>query len=128
MGPYGVHWERTQTWWPMIAGYHEYIARCQFLLRQGTPVADICYLVPEGAPHVFRPPQSALSVEHDRRRYRFAGCTPETLLAYATVKDGRVVLPSGTSYRLLLLPAFDTMTPSLLGKIADLNIKKLNII
>ena len=120
MGPYGVHWDRTQTWWPMIAAYHEYVARCQFLLRQGTPVADICYLVPEGAPHVFRPPPSALSVEHDRRRYRFAGCTPETLLAHATVKDGRIVLPSGTSYRLLVLPAFDTMTPSLLGKITEL--------
>ena len=120
MGPYGVHWDRTQTWWPMIAAYHQYVARCQFLLRQGSPVADICYLVPEGAPHVFRPPQSALSVEHDRRRYRFAGCTPETLLAHAVVKDGRIVLSSGTSYRLLVLPAFDTMTPSLLGKITDL--------
>lgn len=120
MGPYGVHWDRTQTWWPMIAAYHEYLARCQFLLRQGTPVADICYLVPEGAPHVFRPPPSALSAEHDRRRYRFAGCTPEALLAHATVKNGCIVLPSGTAYRLLILPAFDTMTPSLLGKIADL--------
>jgi len=104
----------------MIAAYHEYVARCQFLLRQGTPVADICYLVPEGAPHVFRPPPSALSVDHDRRRYRFAGCTSETLFAHATVEDGRIVLPSGTSYRLLVLPAFDTMTPSLLGKIAEL--------
>lgn len=120
MGPYGVHWDRTQTWWPMIAVYHQYVARCQFLLRQGSPVADICYLVPEGAPHVFRPPQSALAVEHDRRRYRFAGCTPETLFAHAVVKDGCIVLPSGTAYRLLVLPAFDTMTPSLLGKIADL--------
>ncbi|NQT17084.1 MAG: hypothetical protein HQ582_30280, partial [Planctomycetes bacterium] len=120
MGPYGVHWDRTQTWWPMIAGYHQYVARCQFLLRQGTPVADICYLVAEGAPHVFRPPESALSVEHDRRRYRFAGCTPETLLACASVEQGRIVLASGASFRLLVLPALDTMTPSLLGKITEL--------
>jgi hypothetical protein len=120
MGPYGVHWDRTQTWWPMIAGYHRYVARCQFLLRQGTPVADICYLAAEGAPHVFRPPPSALSIERDRRRYRFAGCTPETLLAGVTVKDGRIAFPSGAAFSLLLLPAVDTMTPLLLEKIAEL--------
>ena len=61
MGPYGVHWDRGQTWWPMIGAYHRYIARCQFLLRQGRSVADICYLVPEGAPQVFRPPPTALT-------------------------------------------------------------------
>ena len=22
MGPYGVHWERTQTWWDMVPAYH----------------------------------------------------------------------------------------------------------
>ncbi|HOV78349.1 MAG TPA: glycosyl hydrolase, partial [Sedimentisphaerales bacterium] len=26
MGPYGVHYERTQTWWPMIGAWHEYLA------------------------------------------------------------------------------------------------------
>ena len=35
MGPYGVHWDRGQTWWPMAAAYHRYVTRCQFLLRQG---------------------------------------------------------------------------------------------
>ncbi len=60
MGPYGVHWERTQTWWDLVPAYHTYLARCQFMLRQGLPVADVCFLVAEGAPHVFRPPASAL--------------------------------------------------------------------
>jgi NAD-dependent dihydropyrimidine dehydrogenase PreA subunit len=41
MGPYGVHWERTQTWWELVPAYHEYLARCQFMLRQGLPVADM---------------------------------------------------------------------------------------
>ena len=51
MGPYGVHWDRGQTWWPMAEGYHRYITRCQFILQQGRTVADILYLTPEGAPH-----------------------------------------------------------------------------
>ena len=121
MGPYGVHWERTQTWWPMVWAYHRYLARCQFLLRQGNTVADICYLVPEGAPHVFRPPATAVEGSlPDRRGHNFDGCTPETVLAHASVEDGRVVLPGGAAYRLLVLPAFDTMTPALLRKIKEL--------
>ena len=121
MGPYGVHWERTQTWWPMVGAYHQYLARCQAMLRLGTPVADVLYLAPEGAPHVFRAPPSALDGQYgDRRGYNFDGCPPETLLASAAVDQGRVVFPGGASYRLLVLPAFDTMTPALLDKIQEL--------
>ncbi len=81
MGPYGVHWERTQTWWDMVPAYHAYLTRCQFLLRRGLPVADVCYLVAEGAPHVFRPPASAMrGSPPDRLGYNFDGCAPETLL------------------------------------------------
>jgi hypothetical protein len=119
MGPYGVHWDRTQTWWPMVTAYHRYLARCQWLLRQGTPVADICYLVPEGAPHVFRPPPSALVGQlPDRRGYNFDACTPETLCDdKTTVSDNCLVVPGGGAYRLLVLPAFDRMTPALLRRI-----------
>jgi hypothetical protein len=53
MGPYGVHWDRNQTWWPMVGAYHNYISRCQYVLQQGRTVADILYLTPEGSPHVF---------------------------------------------------------------------------
>ncbi|HUT92173.1 MAG TPA: glycosyl hydrolase [Thermoguttaceae bacterium] len=123
MGPYGVHWDRGQTWWPLVSAYHRYVARCQFLLRQGQTIADVCYLIPEGAPHVFRPPASALQGSgsmRDRRGYNFDGCSPSTLIAKASVEDGRVVFPGGASYRLLVLPSFDTMTPTLLGKIKEL--------
>ena len=27
-GPYGVHWDRTQTWWEMVTSYHAYLTRC----------------------------------------------------------------------------------------------------
>ncbi|RYG43968.1 glycosyl hydrolase, partial [bacterium] len=88
MGPYGVHWERTQTWWDLVGDYHKYIARCQQMLRQGQPVADILYLAPEGAPNVFVPSSDAtVGVLPDRRGYGFDGCDPETLIARATAKD-----------------------------------------
>lgn len=122
MGPYGVHWESTQTWWPMVPAYHRYLTRCQQVLRSGVAVADILYLAPEGAPHVFRAPKDALMSEGlpDRRGYNFDGCAPSVLIERAGVKDGRIAFPGGTSYRALVLPQFETMTPKLLGKVVEL--------
>jgi len=123
MGPYGVHYERTQTWWEMAAAWNLYLARCQFMLRRGLPVADICYLTPEGAPLVFVPPPSALSGRQpvpDRRGYNFDGCAPEVLLAQMKVRDGRLVLPDGMSYSMLVLPEVKAMTPALLRKVKEL--------
>lgn len=123
MGPYGVHWHRNQTWWPMVSAYHRYLARCSELLRQGVSVSDVLYLTPEGTPHVFLPPPSALEGSGrlaDKKGYGFDGCSPKILMARAEVKDGLIAFPGGSSYRLLVLPQVETMTPGLLGKIRDL--------
>jgi hypothetical protein len=121
MGPYGVHWDRTQTWWDMVPSYHAYLARCQFLLQRGVTVADVCFLSAEGAPHVFRPPDSAVTGSPpDHLGYDFDGCAPETLLGRVAVKDGRIVFPGGTRYRILVLPEARTMTPGLLRRIKSL--------
>jgi len=130
MGPYGVHWDRNQTWWTMSKAYHTYIARCSFLLQQGQNVADILYLTPEGAPHVFRPPLSALTGNDtlpDRRGYNFDGCSPG-MLKKATVKEHKIIFPDGGSYRLLVLPQIETMTPELLKKIESLVKAGANIV
>jgi hypothetical protein len=122
MGPYGLHWDRNQTWWYLSDAYHLYISRCQYMLQQGRTVADVLYLAPEGAPYVFRAPESAYcgaDYVPDKKGYNFDGCPP-SLLYQATVQDGRIVFPSGASYRLLILPNFKTMRPELLAKIVEL--------
>lgn len=144
MGPYGVHHNRSQTWWPMVDGYHQYISRVQYVLQQGDPVADILYLTPEGGPQVFRAPKSAMTQEAqlmnaltftaddvtipgisyddflpDRKGYNFSGVAPSQLMR-ATVKNGKIVFPSGASFNILVLPKVETMTPELLTKIEQL--------
>ncbi|SFL53161.1 alpha-L-rhamnosidase [Porphyromonadaceae bacterium KH3CP3RA] len=122
MGPYGVHWDRSQTWWPMVNAYHDYVSRCQYLLQQGRHVADILFLTPEGAPHVFKPPFSAMSGSDtipDRRGYNFDGVSPGQLYQ-AKVENNRIVFPGGATYRILVLPSVQTMTPHLLKKIKSL--------
>jgi hypothetical protein len=123
MTSFGLQYERTQTWWEMSGPWHTYLARCQYLLRQGLPVADILYLTPEGAPHVFQPPASALAGTTnmpDRKGYSFDGIDARTLMERVSVKDGRLLLPGGMSYRLLVLPETRAMTPSLLAAIVKL--------
>ncbi len=112
MGPWGTHYERTQTWWDWTRPWHDYLSRCQFMLRQGLFVADICYLQSEISPQGFG--------RHPRVGYDWDECSPEVVLTRMKVRDGRLVLPDGMSYRLLVLPDSHTMTPELLAKISEL--------
>ena len=128
MGPWGLHYERTQTWWEKSKPWHDYLARCQYLLREGRFVADLCYLQPEGAPmRLHLPGINSRSPEPPvRPGYNYDGCPPEVVLTRMSVEDGRLVLPDGMSYRMLILPEpgampwAGTMTPGLLTRILEL--------
>ncbi|MGC8742259.1 MAG: glycosyl hydrolase [Verrucomicrobiia bacterium] len=111
MGPWGLHYERTQTWWNWSRPWHAYLSRCQFMLRQGQFVADICYLQPEESPQGF--------IGHTRRGYDFDNASAEVVIKQMSVKDGYFVLPSGMRYRTLVLPDETRMTPELLRKIKE---------
>ena len=80
MGPWGLHYERTETWWEQSRPWHEYLARCQYLLRQGLFVADICYLQPEGSPQGFSEliDATAMTMTIARRRSCSRGCRCRT--------------------------------------------------
>jgi len=131
MGPYGVHWDRGQTWWPMVGAYHQYISRCSHLMQQGQAVSDILYLTPEGAPMVFTPPSDALEKNGsipDKKGYGFDACSPKMLIEKATVENGKIVFPGASSYEILVLPDFKSMTPQLIEKLALLVEKGAKII
>jgi len=117
MGPWGLHYERTQTWWEMSRAWHGYLARCQFMLQQGLFVADLCFLAPESSPQRAKSPVKS---GYERPGYNFDLCPAEAVLTRMSVKNGRIVLPDGMSYRMLVLPQVETMTPKLLRKIRDL--------
>jgi alpha-L-rhamnosidase len=120
MGPWGLHYERTETWWEQSKAWHEYLARCQYLLQQGQFVADVCYLQPEGSPRRFAKPADAMAGELIRGGYNFDGCTAEVVVKRMTVKPGRIVLPDGMNYRVLVLPESETMTLPLIRKLKQL--------
>jgi hypothetical protein len=116
MGPWGQHFERRQTWWEQSKAWFEYVARCQALLQQGLFVADICYLAPENSPQEWQTPGRT----KERPGYNFDACPADAVLTRMSVKNGRLVLPDGMSYRVLVLPDLQSMTPQLLSKIDEL--------
>jgi len=116
-GQFGLNFNRGNTWWESAHAWTEYLTRCNELLRTGSPVADVLYFVGEDVPNRIgwredlRPPLPT--------GYDFDGCDVGALLQ-ARVKDGRIVLPSGTEYRMLLLPPLTTMSVPVIKKIHDL--------
>lgn len=123
MGPYGVHWHRNLTFWHLLPAYHQYIARCSQVMRQGGAVADVLYLTPEGAPHIFEAPQSALAgsgLLKDKRGYNFDAVTSRILGTRAQMKNGMISFEGGSQYRLLVLPQVETMTPEALRVVTGL--------
>lgn len=109
MGPWGLHYERTQTWWEDSKAWHQYVARCQYMLRQGTFVADVLSLQSEEPMDRFKP----LTLPG----YDYDGISPQAFLKDVMVKDGLLELPSGMKYHLLVLPDVEEMTPGILKKV-----------
>jgi hypothetical protein len=117
MGNVGSHIDRTQTWW-LNAGkaWMQYLQRGSWLLRQGVPVSDVLVYVGEGSPHGV--PRNLKPALPDGTH--FDACDTEVLLHRVTVKDGRLVLPEGTSYRALALHNCAQMSLKMLRRIQAL--------
>ncbi|MDR3229523.1 MAG: hypothetical protein LBT53_09000 [Puniceicoccales bacterium] len=113
MGPWGTHYERTQTWWHLTPPWHSYLARCQFLLRQGHFAGDIAYIEPEDSPQKFSP--------HPALGYQWDQCGADAVLKMRVAPSGRVIPEGGgEGYALLVLPETPAMTATLLRKITAL--------
>jgi hypothetical protein len=132
MGPWGMNLEASNTWVPQARPWMEYLARSQYLLRQGIYVADVLYFVGEDSPNqaeYVRPQVSPdanprIGVHFDPQvpaGYQYDLVNAEVLLTRAKVKDGQIVLANGARYRLLVIPReIASMTPQLAAKIREL--------
>ncbi len=101
MGWWGTHFGENQPWFKPGIAFFTYINRCQTMLQQGSQVCDVCAL--NTSPSGFS--QDAIS---------FA------LFKQATVKRGRIMLPTGRSYRLMTLPNSTRMLPWVAKKLESL--------
>ncbi|MHB8635491.1 MAG: glycosyl hydrolase [Fimbriimonadaceae bacterium] len=118
MGPWGLNFERTITWWNQAPAWIQYISRCQAVLQSGKFVADALYYIGENEPNdlPFRPNLRPRIPDG----YDYDGCDTETMLNRVTVRHGWIALPSGMRYRALVMPQTTVMSPRIARKVAEL--------
>ncbi len=112
LGYFGTHFNRHNTWFNQTKSWNDYVSRSQYLLQSGHFVADVLELAEEGALDV----TDNIGLPFGWRSDRIVA----PFLMKATVKNGRIVMPTGMSYRLLMLPKSGRLSVSTLSKIQEL--------
>jgi len=114
----GTHFNPNSTWWPKAGPFLSYIDRCQFMLQQGRFVADACFYYGDHVPNFAQLKRS------DPARvlpgYDYDVATEEVLRERMSVRDGRIVLPDGMSYRVLVLPERPSISLPVLRRLKQL--------
>jgi len=113
----GTHFNRKITWWNQAHCFSDYIARCSHLLQQGLFAADVLFYNGDGCPDFVKAKHVDPSLGPG---YDYDVCNSEIILTRLAVKEGRIVLPDGMNYRLLVLPKSTTMPVEVLAKLKDL--------
>ncbi len=111
------------TWWAKSKPFMDYLSRCSYLLQQGLFVADACYYYGDQAPNffpLFHDVPEKPRVKGLGNGYDFDVVNTDVILNRMSVKDGRLVLPDGMSYAMLLLPDQADMPLKVLRKISEL--------
>ena len=114
----GTHINPNVTWWRHADAFFGYLNRCQFLLQQGLPVADVLDFYGENVPSFVR--LKAEDPAHALPGYDYDVINREALLERTSVRNGQIVLPDGTAYRVLVLPDGDCYSLAVLKKIEAL--------
>ena len=114
----GTHLNPKVTWWGKSAPFFSYINRCQWMLQQGLFVADVAYYYGDHVPNFAQLKSS--DPAHILPGYDYDVITEEALLTRASVRGGRIVLPDGMSYRVLVLPERTTISLPVLKKLQEL--------
>lgn len=119
LGPWGIHFDRTNTWWEPGRAWMDYLNRCQTVLQEGLFVADLAYFTGDnivGYTKVHRQDLNPIPSEG----YDYDLINTETLVNRAWMEQERLRLPDGMSYRVLVLQDQTHITLTLLRKLHDM--------
>jgi hypothetical protein len=119
LGPFGLWFNRNDTWAEQAGPWVTYLARCSYLLQQGRYFADVAYFYGEEAPLTAAfgsaPPQDA------PEGYAWDFLNSDVILNHLSIRNGRWHSTGDTSYRILYLGGTSRrMTLPVLRKLRDL--------
>ncbi len=114
----GTHFNPQVTWWDEAPAFIDYLRRCQHLAQQGEFVADVVYYYGDHIPNI------ATLKESDPAGampgYDYDVLSEELLLDSLVAEQGRLTLPSGMEYRVMVLPDHGVLSLGALKKVATL--------
>jgi hypothetical protein len=136
----GEHFNVNATWWDQAGPLIEYMSRCSYLLQLGLFAADVAFYYGDQAPNLvparridpdiepIYPDTACLHCGQPRpiqtasldKGYDYDYVNSEVILERMKFSGGRIVLPDGLSYALLVLPDRDDMPVAVLRKIGEL--------
>ncbi len=127
----GIDINPTATWWEQSKPFMDYMARCSYLLAQGKFVADVAYYYGDGAPKFFptlqgdslRPMINGLSAGYD-----FDVVNTEVILDRMESENGKIVMPDGLNYNLLVLPDIEDIPDVVIQKVEKLITDGANVL
>lgn len=113
----GTHVNPQVTWWSESGAFMDYLHRTQFVVQNGKFVADVLYYYGDHVPNVFSnkqaDPAGALpGFDYD--------VTDETILMRLKVKNGKIIVPGGIEYRVLVLPDHRVLSLEALRKVESI--------
>lgn len=129
----GTHINRNVTWHGDASPFIDYLSRCQFMLQQGLPVVDIAVWAGDRAyqhwGHYRQKPYDSSSVTIPEG-YGMDMMNTDVLLNRVRAEKGRLVLPDGMSYGMLVLDpeSEGSMTQEVMDKIAELRNSGVKVI
>lgn len=127
----GIDINPTATWWEQSKPFMDYTSRCSYLLAQGKFVGDVAYYYGDGAPKFFptlqgdslRPMIADLNAGYD-----FDVVNTDVILNRMDAKDGKLVMPDGLNYNLLVLPNIEDIPESVIQKVEKLIAAGVNVL
>lgn len=119
MGPWGIHFDRTNTWWNQSKGWLSYLARTQYMLQQGRFHADLLYFAGEDANMYTKTLPDDLN-PHPPEGYDYDMINAETIFKKLKIIDNEIVLADGMKYKAFVFQDFKIVTLALLQKLKEL--------
>ena len=113
----------ANTWWNKSGPFMDYLARCSYMLQQGLFVADAAYYYGDQAPNfwpTYHVVPEKIIPEDLGEGYDYDVVNSDVILNRMSVKDGKIVMPDGLSYAVLVLPNQDHMPLEVLLKLEEM--------
>ncbi len=144
----GEHINTNATWWEMVRPYMDYLSRTSFMLRQGEFVGDVCLYYGDQAPNLVPPKRIDPNYSpdlpgvfptwfYDETKcphcgqpkpinpgklpgYDYDYINADVITTTLSAENGKLVLPSGQSYRVMALPDREDISLEVIKRIESL--------